>query len=385
MSDLTTDLPVGFERADGGITNWHGTRTLPDQIKVTSSGGEGIENLPIEEDADSPQIERAEQATFTHRWHLEWNEAVRRLSGLGRGTVRQGTYLGLPLLFRVLSSSVQREKGGRATLSVVEESMSFDSPPDRFAIAPVELGLNIMKHPRYFYALLGDDGYGSATEQLNQMVIRILQDYFDNPDANIRTAYHKMIQSSMNNLGSVGDIYPKPAWDPKDGWKYKAEDKITGTNKAKRAAQEIIQKFWRGEETPYIIGWQITWSVYYFWPQPLNPGGYIEDPIFQATPALPAYFWSPYFPPRTKPPTVFDWMAYVNPQCYSNTGYSNGKVEISWLRKADNYDYERTWFRVDRTWIGTPVGYWDPDLYNRSSRPQVADDYREINYDGKTA
>jgi hypothetical protein len=385
MATITAELPVGFARADGGVTSALGTQTQDGQIVVTHPAGSGIDKIPLEEHKDSPSIERGEQATFKHRWRMEWNEALLRLSGLGRGTVRQGTWMGLPILFRVLTAGVDRETGGMATLTVTEESMSFDSPPDRFQVTPVELSLDIIKHPRYFYAFLGPDGYGSKTEVKNQMVIRILQDYMRDSDANLRNAYQKLIYKSIGHEGSAGDKYPAPTWDPAKGWNYdkSVAQTISGTDIAKRAALEIINKWWRGEEKPYIIGWQINWSVYYFWPQPLNPGGYIEDPITQAVPQLPAYFWSPYFPPRDKPPTIFDWMAYVNPQCYSNTGYSDGDVQISWLRKADQYDFERTWFRVDRTWIGTPIGYWDPQLYNRSHRPQVVDDFQKVNQDGQ--
>lgn len=385
MATITAELPVGFARADGGVTSWLGTQTQDGQIVVTHPAGSGIGTIPLEELKDSPSIERGEQATFKHRFRCEWNEAIIRLSGLGRGTVRQGSWMGLPLLFRVLSANVDRETGGMAILTVTEESMSFDSPPDRFQVTPVELGLDIIKHPRYFYAFVGPDGYGSETEQLNQMVIRALQDYMNSSDANLRTAWQKLIYSSLSQLGTVGDPYPIPQFDPAKGWNFdkSTSQYITGTEAAKRAALEIISKWWRGIEKPYIIGWQISWSVYYFWPQPLNPGGYIEDPMTEAVPQLPAYFWSPFFPPRDTPPTIFDWMALVNPQSYSNTGENTGEVQISWLRKADQYDYERTWFRVDRTWIGTPVGYWDQQLYTRGPRPTLAKDFMKVHNDGQ--
>ena len=51
--------------------------------------------------------------------------------------------------------------------------------------------------------------------------------------------------------------------------------------------------------------------------------------------------------------------------------YSSG---VTYLRKADQERFERTWFRRTQTWIGAPTGptdangnnyiYWDPDLYN---------------------
>ena len=140
---------------------------------------------------------------------------------------------------------------------------------------------------------------------------------------------------------------------------------------AKRAAMEIIQKYWRNTETPYLIGYQITWAQYYWLPQYLNPGGYIEDPISDG--GLPDYFWD------TEAGSIFALTAWFNPQCYSLTGMSNGGYAISWLRKADEVEWERTWFRVTRTWIGSAVGFWDTELFSASNRPQNPGDYLQIN------
>ena len=79
------------------------------------------------------------------------------------------------------------------------------------------------------------------------------------------------------------------------------------------------------------------------------------------------YFWSPADPPDST--TIFDNLSEYNPQCYSSTGVNGGPVVLSWLRKSDRQVYERTWFKITRHWIGSPVGFWDSDLYTSGNRP----------------
>ena len=134
------------------------------------------------------------------------------------------------------------------------------------------------------------------------------------------------------------------------------------------AAGEIIQKLWYQEDTPYVAGFQVTWSQYYFAPVYENPGGYVENPFG----IVPDYFLSPS---QDGSNTIFDLMAQINPQCYSDNGSSNGNVNISWLRKADEVEYQRTWFKVTRTWIGSPIGHWDAQIYSGGERPQLPANY----------
>lgn len=372
--DLTiteTGLPLGVKRADG-LDGRLGTASGVDQVLCTHSIGDGVDWLPLEELADSPQVEHGDRLTVTHRFRAWYYECLDWAVTIPRGTViQEDDPFGLPNFYKVLSNSVQHEKGDTAILSVTLESMTSDTPPDRFAVTPVELGLNIIKHPRYFYAFLGE-GYGSDTEQKNQMVIRLLQDYFENTTAAYRDALSQLLYCSLGTDGSTKGKKPQ--------WNYGTEtfpggSKVTGTDMAKRAALEIIQKYWRGTETPYIVGWQLTWSAYYFYPQPLNPGGYVEDPA-QASPAIPPMFYTVAPPGEVAGGvTMFEGMQWVNPQCYSDTGRLDGDLQMSWLRKADQIEYERTIYRVDRTWIGTPVGFWDPELYTRDEGPQKPDDY----------
>lgn len=368
------DLPCGFDRADG-LDGRPGTPAPAGSIKV-QQGGESvsIDEVAIEEFPDSPIIERAEQATVTHKFRMAWNEALTRIAGIGRGQIRTDS---AGNIFLVLSATLQRQAPGIGVITIVEESKSFDTPPDEFCITPVELGINILKHPRYFYAFFGD-GYGSTTEQQNQMVIRLLQDYFENTSANYRDAIIRILKASIGTPAGLG---PQPPFYTKSqeplGFGSPASVLVAGTDLAKRAACEIVQKYWRGEDTPYIIGYEICWAQYFFVSPWLNPGGYTEDPISEAVPQLPEYFFSRTFPPDSSE-TIFDFLAQINPQCYSSDGTSTGTVNISWLRKADQVEFGRTWFKLVSTWIGSPIGMFDEDLYNNGDRPTLPEHYREV-------
>lgn len=373
------DLPCGYDRADGrALFGGHllGTSTRDGQIIATSSGGTGVAKIPLEEEADSPVAENAEQQTITHRFHGSWDDLATRHYALHRGIIRtdsQGT------LVKLLSAMLQKQPGGRGTLVTVEEVMTGDTPPDRFEIMPVELGLHIIKHPRYINAFLGNadmpgtlatgdtvGGYGSKTEMMNQATIRLLQDYMENTSAPWRNAIQQLLIASLNNESGVGDTQP-PVFT--DGTGYPTAARVAGTNMAKAAALEIIIKYWRGEETPSIVGWQIVWTQYFWYPVYLNPGGFIEDPIRDG--GLPDFLWSTKFPPDGSDfdETILARMGQLNPQSYSRTGTYTGPVHISWRREADQEVRERTFFAVQHRWSGSPVGHWDPQFYTHAQAP----------------
>lgn len=368
------DVPVGFDVADG-LNGRLGTPTPAGAVTVDTAAGTGLtpDNATIEESTDSPVIERAEQATFQKTFTMPWAEAVNRIQFHYRGQVMEDSS---GFLYKVLSARAQRQKGEQAIFTLTLEAASFDSPPDEFNIVPVELGLNIIKHPRYFQAFLGD-GYGSTTEQQNQMVIRLLQDYMNNVSYAFRNSIVKLLYDSLGS--DAGSGAQPPPQSGTGSYIFAAGAKISGTDMAKRAAMEIVQKIWRGEEVPYAVGWRVTHSYYLFRPPAtLHPGGIVEDPILDATPQLPDYFYSPDWPPNPAT-SFFQGMTSINPQAYSVSGLLGGDLAISWLRKADVLDYQRTWFKVTRTWDGSPIGHWDEDLYTSANRPQVASDYRVIN------
>jgi hypothetical protein len=363
-------LPSGLDRADG-LEGRLGTPTPEGSIFIESSSGTGL--IPIEELPDSPEIERGEQSTIVHRFRMSWAEALQQISYYGRGSILTDSK---GIVSRVLTAKIQHEKGETCTLTITSESISFDTPPDDFSLVECELGVNIIKYPRYFYAFFPTSGIDSNWEedrQLNQDVIRSLQNYFENVTPVYRQALMLQLTQSLGYAGTLSGgttgtiVPPSPRpWTTSDG-KSTTYIPICGTNLAKYAAMEILGKYWLNEETPYIVGYEITWSVYYFRPQYLNPGGYVEDPIYNANPQLPGYFWSPDNPPGND--TVFDHLAELNPQCYSSNGTSDGYATISWLRKADRCEYQRTWFKVTRTWIGSPIGFWDFDLFNKDNAP----------------
>lgn len=377
----------------------------------------------IEETPDSPILERAEQATCTKKFVMPYETAANLISVLSRGTVladNEGNTL------RILSTTLARQKPNMATLTIVSEGLSFDVPPDEFSCEPIELGADIIKYPRYYYSLLPQAGDTDAQAQAKQAIVRAIQTYRDSPFFPMSSTLNGLLTGQVQNniasqltigtlvytvpnnnwrsqftttkdsswpIQSYSDPLPTSVYPPiatKDGdvnpvniqiaaspFLYSSDNVIRA---AFAAAQEIISKLWKQEDTPYEVAFQITWSSYYYFKPYYNPGGYIEDPIYDTNgylnPGLPAYFGSPSF--NYDANTIFDAISVINPQCYSPNGKapssgnpSLGNYNISWLRKADVVSYERTWFKVTRTWIGAPQAHWDSDLYTRNNRPNT--------------
>ena len=385
MSDPNGQLPAGPDRADGSEGQF-GVASDANQTVINDS--QGNNTFEINELPDSPQFELAEQETCVHTWRMSYDEAITRKEYYGRGTVLEdsnGDY------WRVLSCSIKTQAGYAKPVlfSVASESLSSNLPPDRFSINPVELGINIIKYPRYFYAfnpIESQDASWATNQVLNEQVIRVLQNYFENTTSQYRDALILQLSNSIGYPGTVVNGVAIPAANIQidlatglasgspsiPGW----ITPICGTDLAKAAGMEIIQKYWKNEETPYIVGWQIDWYSYSYLPQYLNPGGYLEDPILDANPQLPDDFWSTTGQDAN---TIFDYITQYNPQCYSQDGTTGGPLVISWLRKADQVDQtQRTWEIIHRQWVGTPIGFWDADLYNESNRPSVYTDYNII-------
>lgn len=364
-------MPIGLSRADGLDGNL-GQASAYNSVLVHGGGSGGAnDNIPFNEDANSPTDEKAEQRTIQHSFtgSYEYLKSWHEYS-LARGMVYvEMDDFGEENEWMVLSSTLQHAEGNQGRLTVVVEGKSGDVPPDEFDIQPVELGLNIIKYPRYFYAFFGD-GIGSATELQNQMVIRLLQDYFENASAPFRNALVQMLIASLDS--PTGSGTQPPAWN-KDTQTFTAGALISGTRTAKCAALEIIQKYWRGIETPYIVGWEMHYSYYTFVQPFLHPGGIIEDPYEDAAIPVPEYFLSTTWPPNMALGNgIFDYFAVINPQCYTPATNSGKVIGIDWLRKADARQYNRTWFRVTQTWIGTPVGFWDTEIYSKGQRPSLS-------------
>lgn len=409
-STLTLDnLPQGVDRADG-LGGRLGTATINLSVS-TPDGGDTIDFIPINEAPDSPTIERAEQATCTHKYTLSYNEGINRLNIYGRGTLVRDSFYNY---WRVLSTSLQRVRGDSALLTVTVESVSFDNPPDEFQITPVKLGIDILKHPRYFYALMPSNQISNpavtdtpAQIAAKQSIIRAIQVYRDSPFAPQSNTINSIIGTTHDvigaTLGSGALVYtvPNPDFDPTQkatatppvntspavgtnpqyltvAFDLDTDDANGSVAMALAAANEIIGKLWRMEDTPLVNGVEMTLSQYWFRPPRLNLGGYVENPQSpSAIPFVPDYFVSTAYPPVSTQ-TIFDELASINPQCFSSTGQTGGLTSISWLRDADTIEYQRTWFKVTSKWLGAPIGAWDADLYSAGGRPTLPSDYRQL-------
>ena len=404
---ISDGLPHFLDRADG-VTNYgSGTVGAPTPAgAITIQGPIGATDYEIQEDVDSPTLERAEQATITKSFHdLSWNEACTRIDSLGRGGILIDQFGNQ---IRILSSTIQSQRGNKATLKIVSEGLSFDTPPDEFTCTPVELGINIIKHPRYYSALnpastdynnyvtVGDTEVSLAS--VKQAIIRAIQTYQDSPFFPSADNINGLIQNNIISQVSGSTINVQvpiagfdanekedtpPIWDgvtdnlPDGNYRYaivSVPATAPGILMAQAAAQELIQKLWKIEDSPYMVGFEISWSVYYYRPPYINPGGYVENPITEANPALPDYFYSTDNPPTTFS-TIFDRLFAYNPQCYSNDGTWSGSTELSCLRKSDSIEYCRTWFKITRSWLCSAIGVWDNDICSSGFRPQVPSDY----------
>ena len=430
-------LPVLLDRADG-VTKYppygslNGTPTTPvgtptqaQNVQVSAANGAvTISGIQIEELADSPELERAEQATSTKRFKMPYSTGSFLISVMARGTILQDNEFNQ---VRILSTTIKAEKPDMCVLTIVSEGLNFDLPPDEFSIEPIELGVDILKFPRYFQNLLPQETDTPIQSTVKQALIRGIQAYRDSQffpasdnlsgflsgqiQDNIasqiangkivitapNTNYDSNVETTSDDSWAIQNsstiVYPEPASEVGGGpnpvnirvsidpqtINAGAPDPVCVA--AFYAAQEIIQKLWRQEDTPYQVGFQMTWSSYYYIKPFYNPGGYIEDPINDLSlgnPGLPAYFGSPDFDYSVN--TIFDAIAQFNPQCYSDDGTTEGATNISWLRKADVIDYQRTWFKVTRTWIGTAQAHWDKDFYNQEPRPGIVNYTAEEKY-----
>lgn len=427
-------VPVGPDRADGvtklppspqgaaGTPAPLGTPTPAGVVFSQSSAGPGT--ITIEERPDGTDIERAEQATFQKKLVMGYQAAVSLLGSMGRGTflADSGSGFGVQTVWRILSSRIRSLKGNLAELSYTAESISFDSPPDDFNIVPVELGLDILKHPRYAIPLspvVGDSGtYTTVGDtditfvQVKTSIIRLIQAYRDAPFFPSANNINGLIQNNIldqlttdsNNKTHIDVQVPNVGFDPSqpptpanaDGsfnpphWDGKLSDIPEGNSPywivtapvdlsspsdpiaiAMAAAKELISKLWRGEDTPLSVGWEIEWDQYVFKPVYLDGGGYIQDPFG----IVPDYFMDPN---QNGSSNIFKNLSSLNPQMFSADGTIGGPLNISWLRMPDSMEYQRTWFKIKRRWRGTTLGGWDFDLYNQEPRPTLATQYEQL-------
>lgn len=424
-------LAWGFDRAIGttvplspygiGGSAVVGTAPPPGSVLVTDVSGTNIATL--QEDVDSPTIERGLQCTAQHRFTMGFPAAVSLVGVIGMGTIVQDSFGNI---WRVVTCSIQSEHGGLAKLITVSESVSFDVPPDEFQINSVDLGIDIIKHPRYFPNLYPTNAeLGTFVGQIKETIIRAIQAYRDSPFfptastlTGLLNGFVQNIQTSALKNGAFVITVQNPNYQPQfdytadttiqDGTGVVTPPPVATANGQKNdpsipvsvsaaliagsvpvqlalaAAQEIITKLWRMEDSPYMAGVEVKYSYYSFLPPYFNLGSYLEDPDY----VVPNYFMQPDRPITELPPrggfgypvagtdNVFQLNAHANPQDFSSDGTAYGNTQISWLRKADEQIWERGLCKTTLTWIGSPLGYFDVQLYGASNRPTAPGDYQ---------
>lgn len=438
------NFPTGLDRGDGqtnlpaqpvgnpALSGTFGTPT-PVEARQTSS------QTP-QEDPASPIIERGEQCTATRLLNMSWSDAVEYLAGFGRGSYTKDSSGNV---FRILTNRISSVRGDQAQVQMVSESISFDTPPDEFNIRPGDLGADIIKFPRYFWALNPQSTdannfvtVGSTTVSYVMAkcaLIRMIQTYRDTPMFPSNDYVNGLIQSTILNQLSNGQIgltvtVDNPHFDPTEpaiatqAWDGFMADIPSGNSQllslfapydptnttdglviAIAATKEIISKLWRQLDTPYFPVFEVEWRQFFFAPVYLNPGAYVED----LRDVVPEFFITPYqgtlqtilargaisnppvpvdssgnmdtsSAPGVNAATIFDNFVQINPQCFSSDGTTSGNLNISCLRKADEMEYQRTWFAVVHKWTVALNGIWDADLFNRNQRPQVSTDFDQL-------
>jgi hypothetical protein len=329
MPDDVSYPPCGFDRADGLDGN-PGTATPSDALQIRTALG-----LPagafLEEDANSPEIELGEHATFVHTFKCDPVTGQEILYGNPRGT---------PLVdsqgyqYKVLTTSSQYQKGHYCIVRITAEWV--DVPPeDEFHVETVEFNPSIFLHPRYASVVnYSAENAGSTDLITGPFLMGLITNAANMSTPQSQTGFYNLLNNYNVTDPAVLEL-----------------------------CLELITKLQRGEDTFYLSGWRVFWSQYNTYPGSpagssgdatgLNPGGYTEDPVTEG--GLPSYFWSLDGTP-TGDNTFTVTSETVNPQYYENG--------ISWLRQADTVEYSRVWFKVIHSWIGGPLGTWDVDIYS---------------------
>jgi hypothetical protein len=277
--------------------------------------------------SDSPEIELGEQATIRHRFKVDYKTGTIYLSGLGYGTYMKDSFGNIT---KVMTSRLIKSKGNFATLEVIAEGISFDSPPDDYRLEVTELNPALEKHPRY--------------AALPAWVRNLVNNAVGGAQVVTETEAKALLES-IGDQDEDLDLFPLPTgWD---SW-----------TEMQTCAEELLLKRRIGEDTFYLPGFRITFSRYFFSPQLINPGGMIEDPITEG--GLPPWTWALNQQDDSEG-TIFDACDAYNPQYFD--------LGISWLRLCDVTDYQRTWFKYTHTWLGAPYAHWDSDIYSRVASP----------------
>ena len=330
------NFPSVFDRADG-VDGRLGTAAPAGAIKINSVAGVG-NVFRFEEYPDSPTIENGDQNTITHRFHGDYNTIQTTFLTSPRGTIQTDSQGNISRILNTsmfpVSKTLDAANGqtGEWNLTVVAECISFGHPPDEFSVEVVELNPALEKHPRY-----GALTYLERRQIHNANVV-------DSPD--LAQVYKNTLANFPTNpvqaLNEFGQGY------------------------------ELLYKKQKGEDSFYLAGYKLTWSQYFWYPQVLNPGGYIEDPISQG--GLPSGFWSTNGLPNGT--NIFANTTNFNQNLYPQNGTQpigpqQATFPLTWLRQADQFVLNRTWFKLTRSWLGAPLSQWDQQLYSPTLQPLI--------------
>jgi hypothetical protein len=326
--------PSCFDVADGTIFGI-GTPTPPGAIITQNAFGN---DFIFEEDPNSPEIERGEQATIVHKFNCDKQTALNIVATIGRGAIFVDSFGNVT---RCLTCRYRDNKGNTASIEITAEAISFDVPPDEYSVETIELNPSLFRHPRYNWILNYTPSTGALGGQnLGPQLIAAIN---SSVDAVVSATQQDGIGLVSNYIVS-GDTV------------------IVGgvVFNCLQLANELIGKLRQGNDVFYLAGYKVTWSYYSFLPIGMNPGGYINDPVTQG--GLPSYFWSDDGTSSGNN-TLIDVAMLAAPQYYSNG--------LSWLRQADTQLFQRTWFKLTSSWLGAPFGHWDAQIYNGNGVPPV--------------
>ncbi len=305
--DLDPFPPAGFDRCDG-LDGRPGTYTPVSAVtQIVSDRGEVTDF--IEEFSDSPSIERSEQTTCVHRYRCDPETATAITQNTSRGDLQADQYNNV---WKVLSCKMEFSKGGYCILTITSEYAysldltggGLDTPPDEFTIDVIEFNPALQKHPRY-----------TPIQLKNKYLIQRLQ---NKGDILSITDFSNIIQSNADS----------------------ADEDL--------AMQELICKLRKGIDSFYLAGFRINYSTFSYNPQLMNPGGYVEDPIEAGL--IPYYFTSQDQTPEGQ--SIFDFTNAEGDPLYPML-YGNG---LAWLRVSDTQVFQRTWFKLTKSWIAAPGG-----------------------------
>lgn len=357
MPSYDTFPPSGLDRADGtGL--FPGTSTPPNvaiaaQIATPAPGGIAGDGTFFEEDPDSPEFDFGEQGTVSHSFTMDTQTFQDLIPSIQRGQYQTDS---VGDISRILTSSAKWQKPDRVKLRIVSEGITWGIPPDEFTIEPLDINPDLMKHPRYNDGSEGATGNGLTDQQKG--VIRAVTN--SQTSYNAYTALQAVLMGGWTlptgTGGATQPVFP------------------TANTIQQQMAWEVIQRYWRGEDTFYLPAIRVTWSRFY--PIPLtyapdfpglNPGGYIEDPVVDGI--IPYFFWS--LDGTNSTDQSNDILQNFSIQSITNL-YANG---VTYLRQCDQLVDQRTWYKLTSIWIGAPTGptdsmgnnyiYWDPVIYKK--------------------